>query len=544
MRSADEITVYVESQFAEGMYNSCAQVTVPSVGSALRLLCGTVPEDCSPVRLLSYMGSKSNGQSPSQFNFQFVNKTSSQPEVVRAMNDTIYPCNARGYGDSEPCTCMDCDAACPISAQGGDEGQELDTTWLIMGVPAYILVAAVIYIAVSSIFLVVSYMHSLYYKKEDEDDECANKRISTSLKPQIEDNARLMNGGARNSQCLDDARSSEASSVSLEIGVFEQVGLSFQKLLNRFFYRWGLAMAQQPIAALLFGCMVVAICSNGLSRVKWTTDPVELWSSSSSLAYREMQHYNQNFGPFFRIEQVIVRPKNGSFVFNEKASSRGQFGPVFDKRFLHKLMDLQDNITSIVAYSSRHERNVTLKDICHKPMAPYNPNCAVMSPTEWFQNDRAKIDKQLYNYYGFFVADHYDHLTSCVEAPAKTDDGTALKMSCLASWGAPIDPMVVLGGFPDEYFRNATAAIVTFLVTNNNDARQNELAEDWESEFLHVVDKFSRENPDLILSYQAQRSIQDEIERASKGDIQTILASYLIMFGYITVCLGKVARAK
>ena len=51
--------------------------------------------------------------------------------------------------------------------------------------------------------------------------------------------------------------------------------------------------------------------------------------------------------------------------------------------------------------------------------------------------------------------------------------------------------------------------------------------------------KFQKENPNLIITYQAQRSIQDEIERESRGDIQTICASYLIMFGYITMCLGQ-----
>lgn len=36
-----------------------------------------------------------------------------------------------------------------------------------------------------------------------------------------------------------------------------------------------------------------------------------------------------------------------------------------------------------------------------------------------------------------------------------------------------------------------------------------------------------------------QRSIEDEINRESDSDVLTILASYLIMFGYIALTLGQ-----
>ena len=49
-----------------------------------------------------------------------------------------------------------------------------------------------------------------------------------------------------------------------------------------------------------------------LHYVRWTTDPVELWSSSGSEAYREMEHFNSHFGPFFRIEQIIVKLKRNA----------------------------------------------------------------------------------------------------------------------------------------------------------------------------------------------------------------------------------------
>ena len=55
-----------------------------------------------------------------------------------------------------------------------------------------------------------------------------------------------------------------------------------------------------------------------------------------------------------------------------------------------------------------------------------------------------------------------------------------------------------------------------------------------------MVREFIAKHPHLSVAYQAQRSIEDEIERESQGDIKTVICSYLIMFGYITCCLGKV----
>jgi len=46
------------------------------------------------------------------------------------------------------------------------------------------------------------------------------------------------------------------------------------------------------------------------------------------------------------------------------------------------------------------------------------------------------------------------------------------------------------------------------------------------------------EMPDFMeVAFSAERSIQDEIERESYGEITTILISYLVMFAYITIAL-------
>lgn len=50
------------------------------------------------------------------------------------------------------------------------------------------------------------------------------------------------------------------------------------------------------------------------------------------------------------------------------------------------------------------------------------------------------------------------------------------------------------------------------------------------------------ENPSLDIAYRSERSIEDELERMSKSDVPTIIVSYIIMFIYISLALGKTSQ--
>ena len=43
----------------------------------------------------------------------------------------------------------------------------------------------------------------------------------------------------------------------------------------------------------------------------------------------------------------------------------------------------------------------------------------------------------------------------------------------------------------------------------------------------------------ISIAYMAERSIEDEVERESSGDVKTIIISYLVMFVYVTLALGE-----
>lgn len=87
------------------------------------------------------------------------------------------------------------------------------------------------------------------------------------------------------------------------------------------------------------------------------------------------------FRPFYRVEQLILRP------VDPKPMRNGSLGPAFDKAFLTLVLDLQLQVTRIGVYSNSLKSNVTLSDICYKPMAPNNTECAITSPLEYFQHN-------------------------------------------------------------------------------------------------------------------------------------------------------------
>jgi Niemann-Pick C1 protein len=54
--------------------------------------------------------------------------------------------------------------------------------------------------------------------------------------------------------------------------------------------------------------------------------------------------------------------------------------------------------------------------------------------------------------------------------------------------------------------------------------------------------KFWKENKMpkyMSVAYMAERSIEDELTRASQSDVITIAISYCIMFAYIAIALGQ-----
>lgn len=113
-----------------------------------------------------------------------------------------------------------------------------------------------------------------------------------------------------------------------------------------------------------------------------------------------------------------------------------------------------------------------------------------------------------------------------------------LGIPCISSFGGPVAPNIVLGGYHGNKYSNASVIVVTIVINNHEDEAHNRKAMAWEKEFLKYMKNFK--DDDLDVAFMAQRSIEDEIKRESHADIYIIVISYIIMFVYITFALGQV----
>lgn len=86
----------------------------------------------------------------------------------------------------------------------------------------------------------------------------------------------------------------------------ETLGERFENCLRNLFSSWGSMCVRHPLTVILTSVVLVSICSAGLTYMRITTNPVELWSSPSSRARQEKDYFDQHFGPFFRTEQLII----------------------------------------------------------------------------------------------------------------------------------------------------------------------------------------------------------------------------------------------
>uniref|UniRef100_A0A671XYC3 Niemann-Pick disease, type C1 n=1 Tax=Sparus aurata TaxID=8175 RepID=A0A671XYC3_SPAAU len=401
------------------------------------------------------------------------------------MNNKTYNCTEGLEDGSGPCSCQDCAAACgpkPVPPP-------LPPPWTILGMDAM------------TVIMWISYMIFL-----------------------------LIFVGAVLGACL--------SPILVNASCCETLGARFENYLRILFSSWGSFCVRHPSVVILGSLILVVASSGGLYYMQITTDPVELWSSPTSQARQEKDYFDSHFGPFFRTAQLIITtPLNDTFLYSPYfGGSDVPFGAILDKDILHQVLDLQLDIEGLVA--SYEGQKVTLKDICLAPLAPYNDNCTILSVLNYFQNSHAVLDHTIGDEF-YVYADFHSHFLYCVSAPASLNDTTLLHDPCLGTFGGPIFPWLAMGGYDETNYNNATALVITFPINNYlNDTARLGKALAWEKEFIKFMKNYK--NPNLTIAFNAERSIEDEIDRESNSDISTIVISYAIMFVYISLALGHI----
>ncbi|KTG42830.1 hypothetical protein cypCar_00021838, partial [Cyprinus carpio] len=445
------VTYYISLTFANAMYNACSDVQAPSTNvKALSTLCGREASQCTPTNWIQYMFDINNGQVPFAINPNF---TDVPIGGMTPMNNETFNCTQSLDDGSGPCSCQDCSAACgptPVVPP-------VPPPWTILGLDAMTVIMWCSYIAFLMIFL--GAVLGAW---------CYRRRMVTSEYGPILDSNQSHSINSDGTDFVGDATCCET------------LGERFENCLRVLFSSWGSMCVRHPLTVILTSVVLVSICSAGLTYMRITTSPVELWSSPSSRARQEKDYFDQHFGPFFRTEQLIITT------------------PV---------LDLQTEITNLTA--EYKGETVTLKDICLSPLAPYNDNCTILSVLNYYQNSHEILDREIADEFLVYF-DYHTHFMYCVR---QIISSTA--------------------------YNNATALVITFPVNNYlNDTEKLGKALAWEKVFIDFVKNY--DNPNLTISFSAERSIEDEIDRESNSDVTTIVISYVIMFVYISLALGHI----
>ncbi|OQE31384.1 hypothetical protein PENSTE_c001G02512 [Penicillium steckii] len=275
-------------------------------------------------------------------------------------------------------------------------------------------------------------------------------------------------------------------------------------LLSAMFHRIGGASARFPAITIVSSCVFVVLLSLGWLRFTVETDPVRLWVSPSSAAAQEKDYFDDNFGPFYRAEQA--------FLVNDT-------GPVLEYDTLVWWFDVESRVRRMISL----DLGLNLDDVCFKPT---DDACVVQSLTGYFGGSVFNLDPGTWK----------DRLTHCTESPGD--------VSCLPDFKQPLKPEMILGGYDEGGdILDSKALIVTWVVNNYEQGTEGEKrAIDWENSFRRVFDVVQEEAVErgLRVSFNAEISLEQELNKSTNTDAKIVAISYVIMFLYASLALGSV----
>ncbi|TPX49954.1 hypothetical protein SeMB42_g02416 [Synchytrium endobioticum] len=272
-------------------------------------------------------------------------------------------------------------------------------------------------------------------------------------------------------------------------------------LQNWFFYQ-GKWCAQNAWWVIIAGVIVVILASTGWAHFDVETNPVRLWVGPSSKTASQKHYFDEHFGPFYRTEQLIFTSTDGLSIIS--------------KPNIRKLFVIQDTISKL--------QNNSLAKLCFKPLE----SCVVQSVTGYWQDNLGLFDESNFD----------SEFKRCTDTPT----------SCLPTFGQPLKPDLIFGGFDEKAadgfkYQSSKALIVTYVMQNYVDPTMINNAEAWEMALIDYLK--SLENEDLgnmKLSFSTEASIETELNRETSANVVTIAISYCLMFIYASLALGRFTK--
>ncbi|XP_012239099.1 NPC intracellular cholesterol transporter 1 isoform X3 [Bombus impatiens] len=536
------IDIYITNKYLEGTFNSCNKVSVPSTGQlAMDLMCGIWGASrCTTLKWFHYMGDAANNQ---YVPFQITYKNTDEPVgSFIPVDPKITPCNKALNKNTPACSCVDCEASCPVPPSP----PPLPTPFTIFGYDGYAVMMIITFVCGSALFIlsIVCFNNrKQIVARGEEVGRQVGRRLAAGLH-HPGDGARIALAADQEDSPLQSKRSNDLPSGfdDEEQSTFiEKLGAGTDKLLAEFFCWWGTACASRPWFVLFVGFLFIISLGHGIKYIHVTTDPVELWAAPQSRSRIEKEYFDQRFEPFYRTEQIIITSIGLPNIVHNTSNGPVIFGPVFNDTFLKTVYKLQEEIKKITT-----PNNFTLANICFAPLTspftgpPTVSQCVIQSIWGYWQDSVEAFDYTTVDDDNFTV-NYLDHFRVCSQ--------NSYNPECLAPYGGPVEPAIAVGGFllPGQDLQNpsyekATAVILSILVNNYHNKSKLHPAMEWEMSYVKFMKNWiaTKKPAFMDIAFTSERSIEDELNRESQSDVLTILVSYIIMFAYIAISLGQI----
>lgn len=516
---------FVTPDHAQGFFNSCKDVQVSSINSyAMDLIGGSAKNYTA---FLKFLGDEKDVGSPFQINFP-----SESPPEFNPLDLTPRKCSDPDL--LSKCSCIDCPSVCPALPPVPVPSDGPTCHVGLLSCLSFILIIAY---SLAVLGFVAGYLIERTIRKRREKAYERVALATDSGSPRT--HTRGLVGAGSLAQYLDeDSLGTQSQTESRHLGrgaslldpidTLQPRHYPLNAFLRRSFFRLGMWTASYPWLTFAIVTLFIGILNIGWQNFEVETDPVRLWVAPTSESKVQKEFFDQNFGPFYRTEQMFITSLPG-YVEGDNSSTTsialGQRPPVLTWDHLNYWNKVEKDIRAIES-----PNGYTLSDVCFKP-AGEDGACVVQSALAWFKNDLSSHDSSSWK----------GELLKCADRP----------VDCLPDFQQPLGPQYVLGGVPtredgSKDYLSAEALVVTYVVSDSLDEEVQARAMEWEEELkkymLKLVPKARFKGLDIAFSTGV--SLEEEINKSTNTDVKIVVLSYLAMFFYVSFTLGTGASSR
>jgi Niemann-Pick C1 protein len=515
------VDFFVGENFGQGFFNSCKNVQVGATnGYAMDLIGGGAKNYTA---FLKFMGDEKDLGSPFQINYPL-----STPPNMTALNSI--PRNCADNDLTSRCTCIDCPDVCQTLPYVPPPDSGPTCTVGILTCLSFILIIAY---ALAILAFAVGYALELTIRKRREKvyERMALSAETASLSPRPHSRS-LVGAGSLAYYDREDSLGGHSESRHLGRGAslldpIDTVQPKQYRLNNALrwtFYRLGITTASYPWLTFTVVFVCVGLLNLGWKKFEIEVDPVRLWVAPNSESKLQKDFFDENFGPFYRTEQIFVTSSlavSSELHVNTSLDLPQALQPVLTWDRLKYWFNVESEIRSLQSYPNGYK----LSDVCFKPAGPRGA-CVVQSIGAWFGNDLNDYDKDTWA----------DHIKRCAHSP----------VDCLPDFQQPLGPQYVLGGVPEtddgsKQYEEAKALVITYVVADSLDQGEQEKAVEWErslKKYLLDLRENALHEVGLQVTFSTGMSLEEEINKSTNTDVKIVVLSYLAMFFYVSLTLG------